>query len=92
MKSSLVIVACAFAALTLSQIAMADEEFYGIIESRPDNTVGTWIVGGRSFDVTEHTKLDEDHGRLVVGACADIETDEGLVEGIESEPADKCRK
>lgn len=91
MKRNIAVIAFAFAAQFLAQVAIAGEEYYGFIESRPEIGVGTWMVGGRSFEVTAQTKLDEDHGPLAVGACADVEVENGRVEEIESEPVDKCR-
>ena len=92
MKGLSVAIAISFTAQALLPTAVAGEEFYGIIESLPDDKIGTWMVGGRAFDVTAKTKLDEDDGPLVVGACADVETNDGVVEEIESEPLGKCKK
>ena len=92
MSKPLVVLACAIITLGLVQVALADDDFYGIIESRPDGKAGTWVVGGRSVEVTEHTNLDEDHGPLKVGACVEVDIDEGVVEDIESEPIHKCDK
>lgn len=92
MKRFAVVLAVALVASIPARIAVADEEFYGVIESLPENRIGIWIVGGRSFNVMESTELDEDHGPLIVGACVDVEIDDGVVEAIESEPLDKCQK
>ncbi len=78
--------------LWLSFPSYADEEFYGIIESRPEGKVGTWVIGGRDVEVTERTKLEEDHGPLVIGVCAEVEYEGGMVEEIESEAPAKCKK
>ena len=92
MRKLLVVFTCAFIAQSFAQVALADDDFYGIIESRPDGKVGTWVVGERSVMVTEDTDLDEDHGPLKVGACAEVEMDEGKVKEIESESLRKCGK
>ena len=92
MKRFSAVLAVALVASITGRVAVADEEFYGVIESLPENKIGTWIVGGRSFNVMESTELDEDHGPLIVGACVDVEIDDGVVEAIESEPLDKCQK
>jgi hypothetical protein len=68
----------------------ADEEFYGIVENRPEGKIGTWVIGGRQVEVTEKTEIDEDDGPLVIGACAQVEYDGNLVEEIESEDKSKC--
>ncbi|MFO1419014.1 MAG: DUF5666 domain-containing protein [Methylotetracoccus sp.] len=79
--------------LLLAPAAMADEEFYGRLESRPTGKAGTWVVGGRQLAVTDNTRLDEDDGPLVVGACVEVEYANGAIKEIESEDdAKKCGK
>ena len=68
----------------------AEEEFYGVIESRPQTAIGTWVVSGRKLDVTKKTELEEKHGPLVVGACVEVEIEDGLVEEIETKKKEKC--
>jgi hypothetical protein len=81
----------AFSALACSVGALADDDFYGIVESRPaDGHVGEWVIGGRTFTATAATKIDTDDGPLDIGACASVDMDDGLVEEIEREPARKC--
>ena len=92
MRRSLLILAYLSLVLSLSKTALADDDFYGVIESRPDGKVGTWVVGGRSIEVTDKTDLDKDNGPLEVGACVEVEMDDGDVEEIESEPLEKCGK
>jgi len=92
MEKVFIVFTSAAMALSIARVALADDEFHGIIESRPDGKAGTWVVGGRSVKVTEHTELDEDHGPLRVGACANVEIDQGVVEEIESEPTSKCAR
>jgi hypothetical protein len=41
-------------------------------------------------DVTEGTRLDEDNGPLETGTCAEVDIEQGKVEEIESELAEKC--
>ena len=67
-------------------------KIYGLIESRPEGKVGPWMIGGRSFDVTDKTKLEEDDGPLVVGACAEVEFEGNMVKEIESEKKSKCNQ
>jgi hypothetical protein len=92
MKIKLLALACVFLSQSIAPSAIADDEFAGIIESRPETKVGTWIIGGRSIEVTERTRLDEDHGPLSVGSCAEVEVENGLAEEIESEPSRRCGK
>ena len=44
----------------------------------------------RQVMVTDKTKLEEDHGSLVVGACVEFEYDGNVVEEIASEKKSKC--
>ncbi len=92
MNKSLVVLACAFFLLSTGGVAVAHKEFHGIVESRPDGKVGTWVVAGRSVEVTAKTRLKEHHGPLNIGACAEVEIDKGKVKEIESEPLRKCGK
>ncbi|MCB5188938.1 DUF5666 domain-containing protein [Methylobacillus caricis] len=93
MKKALLVI---FSAGVLSGLSLgaqaADEEFYGVIESRPQGDVGTWVIGGRKLNVTKDTELEEDHGPLVKGACVEVEIEDGLVHEIESKKKEKCTK
>jgi hypothetical protein len=79
-------------ALLASSVIHADDEFYGTIESRPQGNAGTWVVSGRSLDVTDKTRLKDKHGPLVVGACVEVEYEGKVVKKIESEETKKCKK
>lgn len=82
--------ALVFSSVTFT-VQAAEEEFYGVIESRPEGTnVGTWVVSGRKLEVTNATELEQKHGPLVVGACVEVEIEGGVVEEIESKKKDKC--
>ena len=81
----------AFSALAFSLGAVADDDFYGIVESRPlDGDVGEWVIGGRTFTATVPTEIDTDDGPLDIGVCASVDMEGERVEEIESEPARKC--
>ncbi|HEX8682324.1 MAG TPA: hypothetical protein VF707_08430, partial [Ardenticatenaceae bacterium] len=69
----------------------SDGEFTGRVEGIPANRVGQWLVGGRAFTSTSATELREDDGPLTVGACVDVEFEEGsrAVE-IRTRDADHC--
>jgi hypothetical protein len=51
----------------------AEQKFFGMIESIPTDTLGTWVIGGDSFLVITSTRLDQHHGPLVVGACVGVD-------------------
>jgi len=92
MKKIFVIVTSVFIVQSVTQVALADDDFYGIVESRPVGTAGTWVVGGRTVTATENTELDEDHGSSFdVGACVEVEMEDDMVEEIESESPGKCK-
>ncbi len=78
--------------LVLAPIGCESVKIYGPIESRPEGKEGTWMIAGRTFTVTDTTKLDEEDGPLVVGACAQVELKGIVVEEIESEETSKCRQ
>jgi hypothetical protein len=78
--------------LLASPVGLAGEEFYGTIESRPKENVGTWVVGGRSLQVTARTRLDEDYGPLVVGVCVEVEHEGKVAIEIASEEKKRCLK
>ena len=92
MKRLISILVTASAMLWISPGIQAGEEFYGILESRPEGKVGTWTIGGRQVAVTEQTKLEEGDGPLVVGACVEVEYKGDTVKEIETEESYKCRK
>jgi hypothetical protein len=78
--------------ISQSSYADCDEDFYGIIESRPEGKAGIWVIGGREINVTENTEFDEDHGPFVVGACVEVEFEDGVVDELETEKSHKCNK
>jgi hypothetical protein len=92
LKKILVIVTSVLIIQGCDQLSHTDDEFYGVVESRPDGKAGTWVVGGRSVSVTDNTDFDEDNGPLNVGTCAEVELENEIVEEIESEPDRKCAK
>ena len=51
----------------------AERKFFGVITFIPTGTLGVWTIGGSSFVVTMTTELEEEHGALAVGMCAEVE-------------------
>ncbi|VAW35418.1 hypothetical protein MNBD_CHLOROFLEXI01-4313 [hydrothermal vent metagenome] len=47
-------------------------EWQGVIDSRPVGTVGVWGIGGDTFTAVASTIIEEEHGPLTVGACAEV--------------------
>lgn len=86
-RYAFILLAAIFALPVTSQ---ADDDFYGKVESRPDDKVGTWVIDGRNLDVTSATRLKEKIAPLAVGTCVEVEIEEGLVEEIETVKMSKC--
>ena len=73
-----------------SAAVLADEEFYGVIEQRPQTNLGIWVISGQQVEVTKKTELESDHGPLAVGACVEVEHEKGVAKEIESVKPGKC--
>ena len=65
--------------------------FYGIIQKKPANLRGTWIIGGRTVKAVRSTEFDQVDGPLVLGGCAKVDIRNGRVHEIDSEPMRNCR-
>jgi hypothetical protein len=91
-KSSMLKCLVAASCLIGSTAVLADEEFYGVIEQRPQNNLGIWVISGQQIEVTKKTELESDHGPLAVGACVEVEHEKGVAEEIESVKPGKCSK
>lgn len=49
-------------------------DWRGTVESRPEGGfVGTWTVGGKNFEADGNTQIDEQHGALELGRCAQVD-------------------
>jgi hypothetical protein len=71
--------------------AQADDDVYGIVESRPaSDHAGDWLIGGRTLTATDQTKIEADDGPLAAGACASVDLKGDQVEEIESERPETC--
>lgn len=78
--------------MMLSASAYAEKEFYGTIESKPNDNIGTWVISGQQVQVTDKTELEDDHGPLAVGTCVEVEHKNGMAKEIESAKTEKCTK
>ncbi|MFQ5611732.1 MAG: DUF5666 domain-containing protein [Anaerolineae bacterium] len=76
--------------------ARADDgpEWTGTLTSRPAGVTGTWVIGGLSFEANAGTLIEEEHGPLNTGACAEVKyyTSGGtnIATKIESQESYKC--
>ncbi|WP_296703014.1 hypothetical protein [Thiocapsa sp. UBA6158] len=83
----------AISALAFSLGVVADDDFHGIVESRPaDGYIGEWVIGGRAVTTTAATEIDTDDGPLDIGVCASVDMEGASVEEVESEPVQKCTR
>ncbi len=48
-------------------------KFFGTVEALPAGFNGTWIVNGRSVEVTPQTVIEQEHARIAVGTYVEIE-------------------
>ena len=64
--------------------------FYGLVEMMPAGLQGTWTIGARQFATNPQTEFDQFDGPLIVGGCAKVDLQNGLVHEIESESIDDC--
>ncbi len=76
------IIATILAALTLAAVHTAvlasddygyRSKFFGTVEALPAGFSGTWIVNGRSVEVTPQTVIEQEHARIAVGTYVEIE-------------------
>lgn len=82
------------AAATVMAHDDGEQRWRGILESRPAQFVGTWVVGGRSFEATNATEFKTEDGPLTVGSCTRVEylVQDGLNRAIaiESDNENEC--
>jgi hypothetical protein len=68
--------------------------YRGVLNTRPDGLVGTWVIGGRAFIANEATELDVVEGALESGACVKVRFvmsgEVSTAQEIDSEPAGDC--
>jgi hypothetical protein len=70
--------------------------FQGIINSRPNEKVGTWVISSTTYmtyTATNDTELEEQHGGLSIGACVEVKSLASaptVAIKIESQEANEC--
>ncbi len=76
------IIATILAALTLAAVQTAvfagddhgyRSKLFGTVEALPTGYSGTWIVNGRSVDVSPKTVIEQEHDGIAVGTYVEIE-------------------
>ena len=60
-----------------------DDDYYGIIKSRPEGIVGEWVIGDKTINVTDAVEIEENHGPAKVGACVEVDFDDNVIDEIE---------
>jgi len=63
-----------------------------VIESRPQEKVGQWVVGDRTVKVTADSRLEADHGPFVVSACVEVEHRCNVVMEMSTKTESKCKR
>jgi hypothetical protein len=69
-----------------------EDDYHGIIYNRPEEKVGSWTIGDKTFNIVESTRLDEENGPAVVGQCVEVEFDNNSLTEIETTSQDRCKK
>ena len=67
-----------------------EDDYHGIIYQRPEEKVGAWTIGDKTFNIVESTRLDEENGLAVVGQCIEVEFDNNSLTEIETTSQDRC--
>jgi len=58
---------------SLAGIAFA-KEFRGVVQAMPEKGyVGQWKIDDKIVNVTEETKIEEEHGKIAVGSYVKVE-------------------
>ncbi|MGB0386754.1 MAG: DUF5666 domain-containing protein [Ardenticatenaceae bacterium] len=67
---------------------------YGLIETMPEGLIGSWTIGGMTFEATESTQFEQEDGDFAVGMCVEVTyttaNDVNSATEIESEDAYRC--
>lgn len=70
----------------------ARSEFRGIVTERPAGELtGEWVIGGNVVLAGPETEFDQAEGPLDIGSCAKVESRNGRVHEIDSEPLHSCK-
>lgn len=51
----------------------AEGELYGVVTEFPAGLVGTWVIGGKSFEATAQTEFDDKGGTFAKGVTVKVE-------------------
>jgi len=73
-----------------SSLSKDNDDFYGIVQEKPENNLGVWVVGNQSFIVTRNTEIDEDYESINIGSCVEIDIENNRVKEIESRNKNRC--
>jgi len=80
MKKITILLLAGILILTGQQMVKASDDhadgyrskLYGTVEKMPADFTGTWIINGRSVEVTPRTKIEQEYGRAMVGSYVEI--------------------
>ena len=62
-------------------------EIYGTVDQMPTDLIGTWIINGRTVEVTSQTQIEQEYGKIKVGSLVEVEgrTDGNIFHATELE-------
>ncbi len=81
MKKIITILLAAMMAMVLNGQVIASNEpqkgkwstFHGFVEKMPVGLYGTWIISGRSVQVSPHSRVEQNRGLGTVGSYAEVQ-------------------
>lgn len=66
-------------AMAFSAIAWADDSWYGIVKQEPLADDSQWKIGDAGLRMGSDADIKLKAGRLEVGACAQVEAEDGVI-------------
>ena len=68
----------------------ADEIRHGIVKQEPEDDYTHWFVGSEQLDMAEGASVKEKVGPLEVGACAELDVADGVIQTATTRPMSDC--
>ncbi len=68
----------------------ADETRHGIVKQEPEDDYVYWFIGGEQLDMAEGASIKDKVGPLEVGACAELDIADGVIQSAKTRPMSDC--
>lgn len=68
----------------------ADETRHGIVKQEPEGDYVHWFIGGEQLDMAEGARIKDKVGPLEVGACAELDIADGVIQSAKTRPMSDC--